>query len=50
MFLGLEWYWWLGIAAVVLVSVPFKIWYMKRWNRRRREEREKQRQKWGEEE
>ena len=38
MFLGLQWYWWLGIAAVVLVSAPLKIWFLKRWNRRQREQ------------
>ncbi len=50
MFLGLQWYWWLGIAAVVLVSAPLKIWFLKRWNRRQREQRENKPGKWGEEE
>lgn len=28
-FLGLEWYWWLVIVAVLAISIPFKIKVMK---------------------
>ena len=48
MFLGLEWYWWLVIAAVVVVSIPLKVKFMKWWSRRGREK--KQYGKWGEDE
>lgn len=41
MFLGLEWYWWLAIILVI-VSIPFKLKFMKRWNTRK--------DKWGDEE
>ena len=50
MFLGLEWYWWLVIAAVVLIALPLKIIFLKWWSRREREKKESQRGKWGEEE
>lgn len=48
MFLGLEWYWWLVIAAVVVVSIPLKVKFMKWWSRRGREK--KRYGKWGEDE
>ena len=50
MFLGLEWYWWLVIAAVVFIALPLKIIFLKWWSRREREKKESQRGKWGEEE
>ena len=28
MFLGLQWYWWLVIVAVVLLSIPVKLKFM----------------------
>lgn len=49
-FLGLEWYWWLVIAAVLVISVPFKIKFMKWWNKRELEKKKEQRGKWGEDE
>lgn len=50
MFLGMEWYWWLVIAAVLIASLPLKIGFMKWWSRRRQEKKKHQRGKWGEEE
>ncbi len=49
MILGLEWYWWLVILAVLVISVPFKVKFMKWWGKRSQEKREGQRGKWGEE-
>lgn len=48
MFLGLQWYWWLVIAAVIVVSIPFKVRFMKWWSKRRQEK--SKRGKWGDEE
>ena len=47
MFLGLQWYWWLAIAVVV-ISIPFKIRFMKWWIRSQQEKNK--RGKWGEDE
>lgn len=49
MFLGLEWYWWLVILAVLVISIPFKVKFMKWWNTRQREKQKGQRNKWGDE-
>lgn len=49
-FLGLEWYWWLVIAAVLTVSVPFKIKFMKRQCRREQEKKKELHGKWGDDE
>ncbi len=50
MLLGLEWYWWLAAAAVILISIPIKIRFM-RWFQRREQEKKKERHgKWGDEE
>ena len=48
MFFGLEWYWWLWIAAVLAVSIPFKMKFVKWWSRR--EQEKKQHGKWGDDE
>lgn len=29
MFFGVDWYWWLIIMAVLVISIPFKIKFMK---------------------
>lgn len=50
MFLGIEWYWWLVIAAVIAISVPFKVKFMNWWSRQQAERRNSQRGKWGDEE
>ena len=50
MFLGMEWYWWIVIVAVIGVSVPLKVKFMKWWSKRQRERNEMQRGKWGDEE
>ncbi len=49
MFLGLEWYWWLVIAALVIV-IPIKIKFMQWWGKRQREQGKNQKGKWGEDE
>lgn len=49
MFFGLAWYWWLVIAAVLMASVPFKVKCMKWW-RKRRQEKDGRRGKWGDDE
>ena len=36
--LGLEWYWWLLIAVILVISVPFKIKFMKWWSKRQQEQ------------
>lgn len=49
-FLGLEWYWWLVIAAVLAISLPLKVRFMKRWSKREQEKKKQQRGKWGDDE
>lgn len=49
MFLGLEWYWWLVILVLLIVSIPFKVKFMKWWNQREKEQKKRQTGKWGEE-
>lgn len=48
MFLGLQWYWWLVIGAVLVISIPFKIKFMKWWTKR--QQGKDQHGKWGEDE
>lgn len=48
MFFGMEWYWWLIIAAAVGISIPFKVKFMKWWGKRRQEQ-SAQKDKWGDE-
>lgn len=50
MFLGLEWYWWIVIVAVLIVSIPLKVKFMKWWGRRRQEQKKGQHGKWGDDE
>ena len=45
MFLGLAWYWWLVIAAALIISLPFKLKFMKWWTKR--QQGKDQRGKWG---
>ena len=49
MFLDLAWYWWLLIIALVALSIPFKIRFMKWWSKRSEEQKKNQRDKWGDE-
>ncbi|BDF34220.1 hypothetical protein CE91St62_22850 [Lachnospiraceae bacterium] len=49
-FLGLEWYWCLVIVAVLAISVPLKIKFVKWWNKREQEKKKEQHGKWGEDE
>ena len=48
MFLELQWYWWLVIVAVLIISIPFKIKFMKWWTKR--QQGRSQRGKWGDDE
>ena len=48
MFLGLEWYWWIAILALLAVFIPFKVKFVKWW--KRRQQGKEQHGKWGEEE
>ena len=48
MFLGLQLYWWLVIVAVIVISIPFKVKFMKRWSKR--QQGKNQRGKWGDDE
>jgi len=45
MFFGLQWYWWLVIVAVLVISIPFKIRFMKWWGKR--QQGKNQRGRWG---
>ncbi len=48
MFLGLQWYWWLVIAAVLVIVLPLKVKFMMWWGKR--QQGKNQRGKWGEDE
>lgn len=50
MFLNLAWYWWLVIAAVLMISIPLKVRFIKWWSRRQQEQKKRQRGKRGDEE
>lgn len=50
MLLGIRWYWWLIMAAAVVISIPFKIKFMKWWNKRLQERKDGGGGKWGDEE
>ena len=48
--LGLEWYWWLVIAVILVISIPFKIKFINWWNKRSQEKKKNQKGKWGDDE
>ena len=50
MFLGLAWYWWLVIVVVLIISIPFKVKFMKWWSKRQQEQNKNRQGKWGEDE
>ena len=50
MFLGLEWYWWIAVAALLALSIPFKVKFAKWWSRRQKEKKKEQYGKWGDDE
>ena len=50
MFLGLEWYWWLVIAIVVIVAIPIKVVFLKRWSASQRNKQHQSQSKWGDDE
>lgn len=45
-FFNLEWYWWFVILAVLVISLPLKIKFMKWWSKRRQDKNGKH-GKWG---
>lgn len=45
----LEWYWWLVIVLILIISLPFKVKFMKWWNQRQQEKKESQKE-WGDDE
>lgn len=47
MFTGLEWYWWLAIVLVLMISIPFKIRFIRWWKKYRQEQKENSYGKWG---
>lgn len=49
MLLGMEWYWWLAICAVVLLSIPLKMKFMRWWARRQLADKQGKKDKWGDE-
>lgn len=50
MFLEIKWYWWLIIVALLVISIPFKIKFMRWWNKRQQEKKDNRRGKWGDDE
>ena len=50
MFLGLEWYWWLVTAAALILSIPFKVKFIKWWSNREQGKKKGRYGKWGDEE
>lgn len=50
MFLETPWYLWLIIVALLIISIFFKIKFMKWWSKRRQEQKDSKRGKWGDEE
>ncbi len=50
MFLGVEWYWWIVIVIVSVISIPFKVKFMGWWSKRQQEKKENQHGKWGDNE
>ncbi len=50
MFSNLEWYWRLVIAAAIILSLPFKVKFMKWWSRREQDKKNGRPWKWGDDE
>lgn len=48
MFLGLTWHWWLLLIALLLISIPFKLKFIKWWEKRQRSKKSSKKDKWGE--
>lgn len=48
--LGLEWYWCLVIVIVLVISNPFKVKFVKWWDKRQKERKKNQKGKWGDDE
>lgn len=49
-FLGLDWHWWLVIAVILVISIPFKVKFVKWWEKRQKERKKDQQGKWGDDE
>ncbi|WP_193708318.1 hypothetical protein [Alkalibaculum sporogenes] len=47
MFLGMDWYWWIFIVALLFISIPFKIKFIKWWEKRQQRKKNSQKDKWG---
>ena len=47
MFLNLEWYWWIVLLVLLVISIPFKIKFMKWESKRRQEKKKEQHGTWG---
>ncbi len=50
MFLGLEWYWWIMILVLLVISILFKLKFMRWWNKCRQENKKEMHGKWGDSE
>lgn len=48
MLLRIEWYWWLVI--VVVLSIPFKIKFVKWFSKRQQEQKDNHKDKWSDDE
>lgn len=47
MFSGMEWYGWIFIIVAIAIVIPLKVKFMKWWNQRESEKKDKQKGKWG---
>ena len=50
MFLGLEWYWWIMILVLFVISILFKLKFMSWWSKCRQENKKERHGKWGDSE
>lgn len=39
MFLGLQWYWWLTFIIIFAISIPFKVKFLKWWEKRNKNQK-----------
>lgn len=46
-FLGLEWYWWLVIVIVLTFSIPFKVKFLKWWQKNEQDKKKEKCRNWG---
>ena len=50
MILGLEWYWWIMILVLLVISILFKLKFMRWWSKCRQENKKEMHGKWGDSE